>query len=69
MVAHILSISTRWRWVVSFMLQLLYSQGKILWYLLDRQLGGPQSWSGCKSEEKNLITPSGNLNLVVQPIA
>jgi len=33
----------RWRWVVSFTLWPLYSQGKSPQYLLDRRLGGPQS--------------------------
>jgi len=39
--------------VVSFTLQLLYSQGRSPWYLLDRRLGGPQSSSGHGGEEKN----------------
>jgi hypothetical protein len=34
-------------------LQLLYSQGKSPRYPLDREMGGPQSWSGCGGEEKN----------------
>jgi len=37
--------------------QLLYLQGKSLWYPLDRRLGGPQSHSGCGSEEKNSQPP------------
>jgi hypothetical protein len=45
---HILDLSTRWRWVVSFM-----PQGKSPQYPLDRRLGGPQSCSGRGGEEKN----------------
>jgi hypothetical protein len=37
----ILDLGSRWRGVVSFMPQPLYSQGKKLWYPLDRRLGGP----------------------------
>jgi hypothetical protein len=46
-------LSTRCRWVVSFTLRLLYSQGKSPWNPLDRRLGEPQSRSGCGGEEKN----------------
>jgi len=35
---HILNLSTRWRWVVTFIPCSLHS--------LDRRLGGPQSQSG-----------------------
>jgi hypothetical protein len=36
----ILDLGIRWKWVVSFMPQLLYPpQGKSLWYPLDRRLG------------------------------
>jgi hypothetical protein len=52
----ILELITRWRWVVSFMSQLLYPQGKSPWNPLDRRLGGPQSQSGHSSEEKNSQT-------------
>jgi hypothetical protein len=31
----------------------VYSQGKSPWYPLDRRLGGPQSRSGRRGEEKN----------------
>jgi hypothetical protein len=50
---------TSWRWVVSFMPQLLYLQGKRPWYPLDRRLGGPQSQSGHRVEEKNSQPLSG----------
>jgi hypothetical protein len=46
-------LGTRWRWVVSFMARQLYPQGKSPWYPLDRRLGGPQSRSGHRGEEKN----------------
>jgi hypothetical protein len=29
------------------------SQGKSMWYPLDRRLGGPRSQSGCSGEGKN----------------
>jgi hypothetical protein len=50
----ILDLTTRGRWVVSFVPQLLYSHGKSSWYPLDRRLGGPQSWSGWCGEENIL---------------
>jgi hypothetical protein len=31
----------------------LYSRGKVCLYPLDRRLGGPQSWSGHRVEEKS----------------
>jgi hypothetical protein len=58
----------RWRWVVSFAPQPLYPKGKSPRYPLDRRLGGSQSRSGGCVEEKNL-TPAGNRNPAVQPIA
>jgi hypothetical protein len=51
------------------MTQLLYPQGEIPWYPLDRRLGGPQSWSGRGGEEKN---PQLLLELkshIIQPVA
>jgi hypothetical protein len=50
---RILYLGTRWRWAVSFTPRPLYPQGKSPWCPLDRRLGGPQSRSGCGSEEKN----------------
>jgi len=50
---RILELGSRLRWVVSFTPRPLYTQGKSLWYLLDRRLGGPQSLSGRGGEEKN----------------
>jgi hypothetical protein len=52
-------LDTRWRWVVSFTPQPLYSQGKSICYPLDRRLGGPQSHSGRGGKEKNSQTPPG----------
>jgi hypothetical protein len=61
-------LGTRWRWVVSVMPRPLYPWGKSPLYPLDRRLGGPQSWSGCYGEEKNLA-PARNRTLAVQPVA
>jgi hypothetical protein len=44
---HFLDLVTSWRWVVSFMLLLLYPQ-----YPLDRRLGGPQSLCGRCGDQK-----------------
>jgi hypothetical protein len=57
----ILALGTRWRWVVSFMLLLLYPQGKSSWNPLDRRLDGPQNRSGC-CEEKKISCPWQELN-------
>jgi hypothetical protein len=55
----ILDLGSRGRWVVSFMLQLLYTWGKSPQYPLDRRLGGPQSLSWYGGEEKNSHPPPG----------
>jgi hypothetical protein len=55
--------------VVSFTPQPLYSQGKSPWYLLDRRLGGPQSWSGRDGAEKNSQPLPGLESPIVQPVA
>jgi len=39
--------------VVNFTPRLLYSQGKIPWYPMDRRLDAPQSPNGHGGEEKN----------------
>jgi hypothetical protein len=44
-----------WKRVVSFTPWPFYPLGKILPYLLDRSLGGPQSRSGQRGDEKNNI--------------
>jgi hypothetical protein len=41
----ILNLVTRWRGVLSFTPQLLYSRGNNPRYTLDERLGGPQSRS------------------------
>ena len=41
-------------WAVSITPQLLYSQEKDTWYLLNRRLGGLQSWSGCFGKDNPL---------------
>jgi hypothetical protein len=40
--------------VVTFTPRLLFPQGKSTWCLLNRRLGGLQSWSGRGGEEKNI---------------
>jgi hypothetical protein len=52
----ILNHDTTWRWVVSFTLRPLHSQGKSPWYPLDR-LGVPQSRSGHSDGEKKIPSP------------
>jgi hypothetical protein len=55
--------------VFSFTLWSLYAQRKSPRYPLDRRLGGPQSWSGRGSEEKNSQPLPGLKTLITQPIA
>jgi hypothetical protein len=65
-----LDLGTSWRWVVSFMPQLLYARGKSPRYPLDRRLGKPHSWSGWRGEENSLPYQDLNCDLtVVQPVA
>jgi hypothetical protein len=66
---RILDLGTRWRWVVSFTPQPLYSQGKDPWYPLDRRLGGPQSRSGRCGEKKNSQPPPELEPPIIQPVA
>jgi hypothetical protein len=68
-VPRILELDTRWRWVVSFKPQPLYSQGKSPWYPLDRSLGGPHSRSGRDGEEKNSQPPPWLGPSIIQPVA
>jgi hypothetical protein len=65
----IFDLGTRCRWVVSFMPQLLYPQGKSPWYPLDRKLGEPQSQSGRSGEEKNSQSLPGLKPPIIQPVA
>jgi hypothetical protein len=55
----IIDLSSRWRWVVSFMLQPLYILGKSPWYPMYRRLCGLQSKCGHWSRGKSLA-PAGN---------
>jgi hypothetical protein len=65
----ILDLGARWRWAISFTPQPLYPQGKRLWYLLGRRLGGPQSRSGRGGEEKNSQPLPGFEPPIIQPVA
>jgi hypothetical protein len=58
---HILNLSIRWKWVVSFVPWPLYPSGKSPWYILDSRLGGSQSWSGCD-------TTASTWTPVIQPV-
>jgi hypothetical protein len=66
---HILDLDTRWGWVVGFMLQLLYHQGKSPQYTFDRRLWRPQSQPQHDGEEKNSQPLPGPEPLIIQPIA
>jgi hypothetical protein len=55
---HFLDLDTSWRSVVSFTPRPLYPRGKSPRYPLDRRLGGPQSRSGRRGEEK-ILDPTG----------
>jgi hypothetical protein len=68
---RILELSISWKSVVSFTLRPLYSPGKSPRYPLYRRLGGPQSRSGRRGEEK-ILDPTGTRNFdptVVQAVA
>jgi hypothetical protein len=66
---RILNLSTRWRWVVSFVHRSLYSQGKSPWYPVDRRMGGAQSRSGRGGEEKNSQALPGLEPQIIQSVA
>jgi hypothetical protein len=55
--------------MVSFIPQPLYPQGKNSWYVLDRRLGEPQSWSGRSGEERNFKPLPGLEPPIIQPVA
>jgi len=57
--SHIPNPSTRWSWVISFMLQPLYSFGKSPQYPLDKRLGGTQSCSWFGGKEKKSLPLQG----------
>jgi hypothetical protein len=48
-------LGTKWRSVVTFVVGLLYPQGKRRQYVLDKILVRHQTWSGCCEEERNLF--------------
>jgi hypothetical protein len=52
--------------LVTFRLLLLYPKGKSIWYLLDRRLGSPRSWSGLSDRER-ISVPAMKKTLVTQP--
>ena len=58
----------RWRWVVSFMPQLLYCYGKRLQDPLARRQDGIQSWYGCSGEQEK-IWPWQNVSPDVPPFS
>jgi hypothetical protein len=61
-----LDLGSSWRSVVSFTLLPLYRRGMILCYPLDGRLGGPQSRSGRRGEEK-ILRPTGTRNPTPRP--
>jgi len=56
---RILNLSTRCRWVVSFMPRPRYSRGKSPGYPLDRRLSGPNSRSEHGKRREDISTPAG----------
>jgi hypothetical protein len=67
--SHILVLSTKWRWVVSFTPRPPYFQEKISMYLLYRRLFGSQSRCGRGGEEKNSQPLPGLEPSIIQPVA
>jgi hypothetical protein len=55
--------------MVSFTSRPLHPQGTNPQYLLDRRLGGPQSWSGRGGGEKNSQPLPGLEHLIIQLVA
>jgi hypothetical protein len=55
--ASLLHLGTRWRLMLSFTHQPLYSERKTLRYPFDRRLGGPQFRSEGCGERKILALP------------
>jgi hypothetical protein len=56
---YLLDLSTRWRWVVSFMLRPIYAQGNNPRYPLDRKLNGPQWLYERYGEKRNFLPLPG----------
>jgi hypothetical protein len=65
-----LDLSTSWKWVVSFMPQLLYPGERVPWHPSDKRLSRPQSQSE-HGKVKILCPPPPTQTdpLVIQPIA
>jgi len=67
--SYILNLGTRWRWMVSFMYQLFYTQGKSSWYPLDSRLSGPQSiLEAVKRKIPSVCWELNPRTLTVQPL-
>jgi Fe-S cluster biosynthesis and repair protein YggX len=65
---RVLDLGASWRWVVSFTPWPLYPQKKSPCYPLDRRLGGLQSRSGRRGEEKNFQPLPGFEHPIIQPV-
>ena len=61
-----LHICSRWKWVVTCTVWLLYSWEKIPQHPLNRRLSRPQSWPACFGEEKDCLGPAGNQAMIFQ---
>jgi hypothetical protein len=55
MAPRILNLGTRWRWVITFTPQPLYSQGKSLRHPMNLRLGWPQNRSGRGGRKKSFL--------------
>jgi hypothetical protein len=64
----ILDLRIRRRWIMCFMPQSLYPQGKSHWYPLYRRLSGPWSWCGRCGVEKSFAS-TGNRTPTIQLVA
>jgi hypothetical protein len=67
----IFNLSTRWRWIISFMALPIYSQRNHWWYPLHRNLGDPEPFWPLWGRKKSVAlarnqTPNSSVN---QPIA
>lgn len=68
-VTWILHLSTRWKWMVSFIHWPLYPWEKTPHYPSDERLGAILSHSGQSDEQKKILVPARNWALVIHPIA
>jgi hypothetical protein len=55
----ILNLGTRWGWVISFLVPVVYPQGKSPWCPLNRGLAGPQLQGDRFGEDKDLLLLPG----------